>query len=111
MPIIDTFIAGVKFYPGVGVMLRQLAIGTELRLETDPNNKFDPTAVKIFHKETHVGHIPAFLSEKVTNIINEDRFEKIKKDEGVLITIYYRDAEAIKSDQVLPEDIISTNQE
>ena len=93
MPTIDTYIAGVKFYPGVGVMLRQLARGTELILETDPDNKFDPTAVKIFHKETHIGHIPAFLSKKVTNIINNGQLEKIKKDEGVLITIYYKEDE------------------
>ena len=93
MPTIDTYIAGVKFYPGVGVMLRQLARGTELILLTDPDNKFDATAVKIFYKETHIGHIPAFLSKKVTDIINNDQFEKIGKDEGVLITIYYKEDE------------------
>ena len=93
MPTIDTYIAGVKFYPGVGVMLRQLARGTELQLEPQDDNRFDPTAVKVLHNGTHVGYIPAFLSNKVLNLINNNQFEKIEKDEGVLITIYYEEME------------------
>lgn len=50
-------IAGFTYYEG-SECFQQLVIGTELRLELEPENKYDARAVAIYFKEFKLGFVP-----------------------------------------------------
>jgi hypothetical protein len=80
------FIAGVQFRPRdeINRAVKQLEVGTELYLEREPENKFDPNAVKILHittefKEgdevevvTFLGYVPKKFSSEVSALLDYD---------------------------------------
>jgi hypothetical protein len=51
------YIAGFTYYDGIDV-IHELKIGSNLRLEAEPENGFDPHAVVIYYGETKLGFIP-----------------------------------------------------
>tara|TARA_B100000767_G_C19233482_1_gene316177 strand:+ start:88 stop:411 length:324 start_codon:yes stop_codon:yes gene_type:complete len=64
-------VAGVSFYQEV---INTLKENQELKLEKDPNNKFDKNAIKILTEENnHIGFVP-----KEFNISIGIKFEKIR---------------------------------
>lgn len=50
-------IAGFTYYDGVEVF-KELEIGLLLELHPEPDNKFDPQAIMIWYKNSHLGYIP-----------------------------------------------------
>lgn len=50
-------ISGFTYYDGV-LVFNQLDIGSELRLEAEPENKYDPRAVAIYYKDHKLGFVP-----------------------------------------------------
>ncbi len=50
-------IAGFTYYDGAEAF-KELEIGTLLRIELEPNNSYDPRAVKICYKDYHLGYVP-----------------------------------------------------
>jgi len=55
--LINFSIAGFSFYNGVDVF-EELKIGTELQLQAEENNKFDPYAVLVLYKDQKLGYVP-----------------------------------------------------
>jgi len=50
-------ISGFTYYEGA-LAFNQLKIGTALRLEAEPENKYDPRAVAIYYKDHKLGFVP-----------------------------------------------------
>lgn len=50
-------IAGFTYYDGVEVF-KDLEIGLLLELHPEPDNKFNPQAIMIWYKNSHLGYIP-----------------------------------------------------
>lgn len=50
-------IAGLTYYDAP-ICFKKLEIGTELILELDLENKFDPRAVAIYYEEYKLGYVP-----------------------------------------------------
>lgn len=50
-------IAGFTYWDGA-IAFQELSIGTELRLEREEKNKFDPYAVAIYYKNFKLGFVP-----------------------------------------------------
>lgn len=50
-------ISGFTYYEGA-LAFNQLEIGTSLRLEAEPENKYDPRAVAIYYKDHKLGFVP-----------------------------------------------------
>lgn len=50
-------ISGFTYYDGV-LAFNQLEIGTALRLEAEPDNKFDARAIAIYYKSHKLGFVP-----------------------------------------------------
>ena len=50
-------IAGFTYYDGAEAF-NQLEIGTLLNIELEPDNSYDPRAVKISYKDYHLGYVP-----------------------------------------------------
>ncbi len=63
------FIAGVQHHPGMKEAIKNLKIGTVLDLIPDPENKFDPNAVRIEHIENMLGYVPMKISAEVSGIM------------------------------------------
>lgn len=40
-------------------IVNQLEIGDEVSIEREPDNNYDPNAVAVIFKDTHIGYIPA----------------------------------------------------
>ena len=43
----------------------------EIRLRKEPDNPYDPFAVKVLCDRKHLGYVPAELSKEVTELINK----------------------------------------
>ena len=64
--ILSFHVSGFTYYDGIDV-IDELRIGSTLRIEAEPENKFDPYAVAVYYKETKIGFIPS----KVNKIISQ----------------------------------------
>jgi hypothetical protein len=51
------FVAGFTYWEGC-IALDELKIGTQLRLEREPDNRFDPQAVAIYYGDYKLGYVP-----------------------------------------------------
>lgn len=61
-------IAGFTYWNGLEVFDR-LKIGSELQLEVEPTNGYDPNAVKILFEETMLGYIPRDANEEISKFL------------------------------------------
>ncbi|MDR1331751.1 MAG: HIRAN domain-containing protein [Tannerella sp.] len=61
-------IAGFTYYDGVDVFC-DLRIGTELQLKAEPDNRFDPYAVRIYHGENKLGYIPRDKNREISKFL------------------------------------------
>lgn len=69
-------IAGVRYYIGCEGedcdKALHLDVGDKLKLEPEPNNQHDKKAIKIIDsKGNHVGYMPRYYSESMTNFVKE----------------------------------------
>ena len=82
MPVSTTYIAAAKFRKGALDYLAGLGENAEYDLVPEPDNQYDPHAVRVMHNGTHVGYVPRDLSEEVTALIREDRIVKAVRKPG-----------------------------
>ncbi len=61
-------IAGFTYWDGLEVF-DELRIGTELTMEAEPANGYDPNAVKILFKEIMLGYIPRGENEEISKFL------------------------------------------
>jgi hypothetical protein len=80
-------IAGFTYWEGC-IALTQLKIGTELRLEREADNKFDPYAVAVYFNEYKLGYIPRDENREISKFLDmgykaifEVRINRIDKRE------------------------------
>ena len=64
------FIAGVQHHPGMKEVIKDLEVGNTLDLVKDPENKFDPNAVRIEHEGNMLGFVPMKFSSEVVGILD-----------------------------------------
>jgi len=55
-PISAFKVAGVRFYPVYKNL--NLVIGDQLKLEAEPDNPYDPQAIKVLKADKQIGHVP-----------------------------------------------------
>ena len=79
-------IAGFTYWDGLEVF-NELKIGTELKLEAEPTNGYDPNAVKILFNETMLGYIPRGGNEEISKFLQ----------------LGYSDLFSVKISQINPE--------
>ena len=53
-----SFIAGIKYRENWEELVARLTDGMKLRLKTDPENEFDPSAIAVYNGNEHLGYIP-----------------------------------------------------
>lgn len=70
MPERKFFIAGVKFRgtEAINELIRR-QVGDMLEMEKEPENKYDPNAVKLISNGTMVGYVPQRFSSEVTAML------------------------------------------
>ena len=56
--------------------------GVKAKLEPEPDNPYDPNAVKVLIDDLHVGYIKSGSCKHILNIINQNRIEKIDFEIG-----------------------------
>lgn len=68
-------IAGVRHYIGCdGENCKDtihLNVGDRLSLELEPTNMYDENAIKVLHENKHLGYLPRYYSEGVTEYIKD----------------------------------------
>lgn len=74
------FIAGVKFHPGAAEQIRKLEVGEDLELVPEPDNKFDPNAVRIEYGGTLLGYVPKKLSAEISALMEIEETECLVQD-------------------------------
>jgi hypothetical protein len=62
-------IAGFTYYEGADVF-DELKIGTQLFLKAEPENRFDPNAVGIYHHETKIGYVPKIENTPIRKFLD-----------------------------------------
>lgn len=62
-------IAGFTYYNGADVF-EKLKIGVQLRLQAEPENRYDPKAVAIYYKEEILGYVPRTENEMLSKFLN-----------------------------------------
>ena len=74
------FIAGVQHHPGMREVIKDLKVGTVLDLVPDPENKYDPNAVRIEYEENMLGYVPMKISAEVSGLMEvEELYCAIEK--------------------------------
>lgn len=77
--IYEFYVAGVQHHRLKDV-IEELYDGVELRLEQEPTNKYDTTAVKIIFEsieqngDVMLGYVPGKISAEVTDFLNQAIF-------------------------------------
>ncbi len=71
-------IMGSSFYPGANVHIPRLRPGQQLRVEREPNNKYDANAVSLYIFNQKLGHLPRGLAAEIAPLI----------DAGVIVTVH-----------------------
>lgn len=56
--------------------------GIKARLEPEPDNQYDPNAVKVLIDDLHVGYIKSGSCTHILNIMSQNRIEKIDFEIG-----------------------------
>lgn len=74
---IETFIAGAKFRSGAQEIIDDLAESSELEIRPEPDNQYDPNAIKILTDDVHIGYIPGHLAGKVVDLINDNSVDLV----------------------------------
>lgn len=54
---VKSSIMGSSFYPGAGNIIMRIRPGVKLRLQREPDNKFDKNAIGVFFSDTKLGHV------------------------------------------------------
>ncbi len=85
----EAFIAGVKFRPGAEGRLQSLADGALLTLDPEPDNQYDPDAVRVLHEGFHLGYVPRELSAEVATLIKHRRIGPCVKRSGNRMDIHF----------------------
>ena len=89
------YIAGAQFHD-LAKVIKDIKVGELLNLEPEPNNKYDPNAVKILHEDVFLGYVPKkFSAEVAGHLENEIYLEciveevdaKAKQWEMCLVTV------------------------
>ncbi len=71
------FIAGFQYHEGAFV-LRKLKVGKKLDLVPEPDNPYDPCAIAIKYKGTHLGYVPRCSNQFLAQMLHfgySDAFE------------------------------------
>ncbi|MDD2204133.1 MAG: HIRAN domain-containing protein [Bacteroidales bacterium] len=74
---LTTHVAGFTYWEGP-MVFGELHIGTELHLEREDDNKFDPYAIALYYDEYKIGYIPREDNEDINKFLEmgwEDVFE------------------------------------
>ncbi len=92
-------IAGFSYWDGA-IVFGELKIGTELRLERESDNQYDPKAVAIYYGEHKLGFVPRTCNDAISKLceagyseIFEARINKISPEEdpedqiGVIVNL------------------------
>ncbi len=83
--LINFYIAGYQFYTGPQIE-NKLAPDTELKLIRNPENRHDPGAIRILHRDVHIGYVPKRNNEILAKLLDggaelTSRIIKINPDE------------------------------
>ena len=54
----SSFVVGIKYRENWEELVAKLTDGKKLHLKTDPENKFDSSAIAVYNGEEHLGYIP-----------------------------------------------------
>ena len=91
---VDQFlIAGFQYHEGAEV-LRKLKVGTKLDLVPEFDNPYDPNAIRIEYKGTHLGYVPRANNALLAQMLYYGH------DDIVRCRVTQRDAKATPRDQV-----------
>ncbi len=92
-------IAGFSYYDGP-VVFHELGIGTELTLQHEPDNRYDPKAVLILYGEYKLGYIPRGPNNSISKFLEmghnpfEVRIQRIDPaahpEEQIGVIVYIR---------------------
>ncbi len=82
MPTHETYITGVKFLKGAQAILDGLNEDDFLALEREPENRFDPFAVKVLNNGHHVGYLPRHIAPLIGKIMVDGRVKTVMRIGG-----------------------------
>lgn len=51
-------VVGSNYLPGALALISGSSVGEILELKPDPDNSYDPLAIKVLYKNTHIGFVP-----------------------------------------------------
>ena len=66
----DVSMVGSSFYPGASNWITRLKAGQGLRLEREPNNKFDKNAIAVFTFQQQLGYLPRGFAAEVAQWVD-----------------------------------------
>ena len=70
----DTRVAGTSHVPGIGGLVASLGEGDRLRLERDPQNRYDPWAIRVLDaRGRRLGFVPTDSNEILARLMDGGR--------------------------------------
>lgn len=96
-------IAGFSYWDGA-LVFNELKIGTELRLEREEKNQYDPKAVAVYYGDNKLGYVPRISNDAISKLceagysdIFDVRINRVSPEEspedqiGVIVSLIYKD--------------------
>lgn len=77
--LLDCFVAGTNFRPDITEIEPTLTVGAELKLQRQPKNEFDASAIAIYDSENyHLGYVPKTKNEVLARLLDAGKNLSVK---------------------------------
>lgn len=69
--LLECHIAGTNFRPDISGIERALTVGIRLKLQREPHNEYDPSAIAIYDANNyHLGYVPKTKNEVLAKLLD-----------------------------------------
>ena len=69
--LLECFIAGTNFRPDISRIEPDLTVGARLKLQREPRNEFDRSAIAIYNASNyHLGYVPKIKNEVLAKLLD-----------------------------------------
>jgi len=114
--LLHTHLAGFSHWNGI-FLFSKLQIGTELRIQAEPENRYDSDAVAVFFEDKKIGYIPRRENSEIAKFCRQgyadifdvriNRISPAENPENLIgIAVYIRDREHPEREPVIQEETL-----
>lgn len=68
--LLDITVAGTTHCPKIDDVFPQLQVGSVLKMQRDPNNKYDEAAIGVWYNDVRIGWVPQAMNTVISRLMD-----------------------------------------